>query len=136
MLCLHKQFQFSKCQGGGLEEAVAGVGAHFAIEAHDENQQRRLCGGDAFYCSVEPAPGKSSPDAAPISAAVTDKGDGIYAVEYTVLKSGEYDGESPLISLFLNHLAQTTDQHPCLLLLHLFSLSSLSWNDWIWFCFL
>ena len=70
------------------------MGAHFAIEAYDENQQRRLCGGDAFYCTVEPAPGNSSADAAPISAAVTDKGDGIYAVEYTVLTSGEYDGES------------------------------------------
>ena len=113
------------------------MGAHFAIEAHDENQQRRLCGGDAFYCTVEPAPGNSSADAAPISAAVTDKGDGIYAVEYTVLTSGEYDGESPTFPF-----SSILQRRP-LTNIHVFSSSSifslslsLSWNDWIWFCFL
>jgi hypothetical protein len=85
--------EYTKVFGPGLTRGVAGAKSLFGIEAYDDDQNKRLCGGDGFSCYLE---GKCASDSdseavAVIGAEVLDNEDGTYIVEYTGRVAGQYD---------------------------------------------
>ena len=74
--------EFTKVFGPGLTEGIAGTKANFSIEAYDDDENKRLCGGDQFSCSFE---GPSS-----VVVDVVDNRDGTYVIEYTANVAGQY----------------------------------------------
>ncbi|QDZ21659.1 hypothetical protein HOP50_06g41860 [Chloropicon primus] len=75
--------EFTKVFGPGLAQGTAGAKTVFGIQAYDEDQNKRLCGGDAFCCTLE--------GPAEVHADVVDHGDGTYAIQYTAELSGDYE---------------------------------------------